>query len=341
MQNNPIKTIFVCEFITGGGLHHSDLPKALAMQGALMRDALLSELSMLAYQISTTVDARLEAPNHCDICREVAAAEDVWQLWEDEISKVDAVWVIAPETDGYLERVTAIALKQNKRVIGCDLKAVRAFSRKFETYQLLERAGIQTIPTYMFRDWQGHAGTAWLAKPNDGAGCEETVCFAQAKDLERWIVKNNKQKTHVIQPFLMGDVASASCVMHQGQAYLLSCNEQHVIVKNNVLHFEGCVVNGLQQYWEAFTKVANGIAQLLPGIAGYVGLDLIVGDSGITVVEVNPRLTTSYVALPEAAGYNIAELIMQLITQQGMQASDAFPLVERNVVKLEMSQHHA
>ena len=58
-----IKKIFVCEFITGGGLCDAALPDALAKEGALMRDALLRDLSELTqFELLTMHDVRLQAP---------------------------------------------------------------------------------------------------------------------------------------------------------------------------------------------------------------------------------------------------------------------------------------
>ncbi len=304
-----------------------------------MRDALLKDLSSLDYQVQTTVDARLTPPIGCRVCREINTQDDVWQVWEEEIQRSEAVWLIAPETDGYLERMTGLAVKHNKKVIGCGLTAIKAFSSKLNTYQLLTQSNITTLPTYSLIDWPKSKGAQWLAKPDDGAGCEETVCFKKAEDLERWLLLNGRHKTHIIQPFIIGDAASISCVMHQGKAQVLSCNAQLIIVENNVLSYLGCIVNGMRQHWLAFEAVANKIARLLPGITGYIGIDLIVSDCGkqLTVVEVNPRLTTSYVALKEATGHNPAELIMHTCTKENY----VWPTITQNEVRLTLSQYHA
>lgn len=338
MQNKPIKKIFVCEFITGGGFNHSDLHQELANQGQLMRDALLHNLSHLPYQVYTTVDARLMLPTNCEIYKIIDADVDVWQVWEEAIEAANAVWLIAPETDGYLEKITALALKHKKIILGCGLNSVIACSLKSVMFQLLKEAGIATLQTCSFSEWQKTMGCKWLAKPDDGAGCEETVCYDNANDLERWLRLNNKLETHVIQPYLAGCPASISCVMHHGQAYMLSCNKQLIEKENNKLRYKGCVVNGMRAYWHAFEMLANKIAQVLPDLAGYVGIDVIVGNADmqqkqITVVEINPRLTTSYVALNEATGLNSAELIVNLLTQQGF----AWPVIAQNEVTLEIS----
>ena len=305
-----------------------------------MRDALLQDLSLLPYQIVTTVDVRLTPPVDYDTCHIVSAKMDVWQVWDDAFREADAVWLIAPETDGYLERMTALALKHEKIIIGCGSTSVSACSSKLACYQLIKQAGIATVDTFSFAEWPKTTNVQWLVKPDKGAGCEETVCFDAVDDLTHWMLQSNRLETHVIQPYIKGEAASISCVMHKGKANVLSCNKQLIDIESNVLIYKGCVVNGMRQYWEAFEMIANKIAQLLPDLAAYVGIDIIVSHADaeqVTVVEINPRLTTSYVALQEATGYNPAELILQSLTQENF----SWPAIMKKEVLLEMSQHHA
>lgn len=336
MQNKPIKTIFVCEFITAGGLNHQMLPQSLLDQGTAMRDALLRDLSDLPYQIITAIDARLTKPIDCHICYAIQAEENAWQKWSEIMNSVDAVWLIAPETDGYLAKLTALALKQNKIIMGCGLSAIEVCSSKLATYQLLKQSGVNTVETYSYVEWQKTDGITWLAKPDDGAGCEQTVCFDEAVNLSQWLLAHKHAETHVIQPYLTGSACSISCVMHQGKAHVFSCNQQLITVKNNVLNYQGCVVNGMRQHWQKFVALANQIAQLLPDLAGYVGIDVIVSDNEkeetITVIEINPRLTTSYIALSEATGYNMAERIINALTN----ADCHWPVMQQNEALLEV-----
>jgi predicted ATP-grasp superfamily ATP-dependent carboligase len=53
---------------------------------------------------------------------------------------------------------------------------------------------------------------------------------------------------------------------------------------------------------------------------GYIGVDLVLGDdasgTGDRVIEINPRLTTSYVGLRAAARCNLVEAMWQLAVGQ-------------------------
>jgi tyramine---L-glutamate ligase len=325
MQNKRIKKIFVCEFITGGGLCAEQLPESLVKEGRLMRDALLKDLSDLPYQVYTTADARLKPPINVASCLVIQPHADIWEIWEKQIKHVDAVWIIAPETDGLLHYLTQMAVRHRKKILGCGLVSVNVTSEKLKTCMALQKAGISTIPTHTFEDWQ-KSDITWLAKPNDGAGCADTVCFDNSDELQDWLLENGRQYTHVIQAFQEGTHASISCVMHKGNAEILSCNTQLVSIENKALRFKGCVINGMKTHWQQFQTIAKKIANAMPDLAGYVGIDVIVRGNEICVVEINPRLTTSYVGLNKATGINLAELIINTLTKPDF----VWPKIKKN-----------
>jgi predicted ATP-grasp superfamily ATP-dependent carboligase len=321
--------LFVCEFITAGGFNHVDLPESLVREGLLMRDALLRDLSALPYEIITTTDARLTKPQFVSESILIHQYDDVWQVWDQQIRSADAVWIIAPETDDLLKKLTELAIKYQKPIFGCGSESIEITSSKYATFQVLQKAGIDTIPTFSIRNWSKSDG-AWIAKPDDGAGCEDTFFFENAQALAHWLGSRHKEDSHVIQPYLAGLAASISCVIYRCKAYILSCNTQLISIDDHQLKFNGCELNGMEAHRVAFESVAMKIAEALPDLAGYVGIDVIVDNEKVIVVEINPRLTTSYVGLDRAIGVNPAELIINVLTENTFQ----WPKLEKNVVSL-------
>jgi predicted ATP-grasp superfamily ATP-dependent carboligase len=57
-------------------------------------------------------------------------------------------------------------------------------------------------------------------------------------------------------------------------------------------------------------------------LLGYAGVDLVLGDaadgSGDYAIEINPRLTTSYIGLRAAAGFNVAEAMVRCATGEAI-----------------------
>lgn len=321
--------VFVCEFITGGGLYNAPLPPSLAREGGVMLEALLADLLQLpGVEVLTTRDPRLP-PLALPV--EVAipqGAEDVWPLWQRCIAEADAVWPIAPESGGLLERLSAMA--QSTMLLGCAPAAVRTAASKRATALHLAAHGIPVAPTLLPTEFKPQPGR-FVAKPDDGVGCEDTRVFDDAAEMQNWL--ESRKATHVIQPWLEGEAASLSMLCRDGHAVLLSCNRQLIELVDGSLHYRGSVLNGMQTHWQAFDAVARQVAHALPGLAGYVGVDVMVNGGDVTVLEINPRLTTSYAGLHRAIGRNPPGLVLDLLYNGRMVDAEQ---LERNVVEVQV-----
>jgi len=348
--------IFVCEFITGGGLYREVLPASLACEGKLMRDALLKDLSEIAHvQVSTTYDNRLATPNNAYKAMAISQADDVWQSWHQCISESDAVWIIAPETGGILAKLTEMAEQQHKKLLGCGLDSIKVAASKYASYQAFTAANIPAIPTYRFSEFKDQPQThcdGWVVKLDDGAGCEDSAYFKDRLKLIAWIETGKRTHSHIIQPYQEGTAASISILCKDGKAWLLSCNSQKINLDTQEdaapFNYAGSSINGMAKHWQAFDVIAQQVAAALPTLAGYVGIDLIVDTSGkhtedpaIYVLEINPRLTTSYVGLREATGVNTAGLILQLFSadldyNQSFTQPFSLPTISRTIVDISL-----
>lgn len=329
--------IFVCEFITGGGLSRDPLPASLAKEGSVMRDALLRDLQQISnLVVVTTHDARLLAPSTA-LSQLVDVTADIWAIWEACILQCDAVWIIAPETDGILLRLTEMVEHHQKILLGCRSSAVKLCTSKAASYQLLKTLPYPTPVTYHWQAWQTLEATqqigTWVCKQDDGVGAEDSACVEGIAALHTFM--QNRQHSHVIQPYVQGQTASVSMLCKQGKAWLLSANLQKTgqITSDTInctqFVYTGSIVNGMVEHWQAFEEVAQQIAHALPDLSGYVGIDLIVSDTAIWVLEINPRLTSSYPALAEAISYNPAQLVIDLICKDDFE----LPTITRKCVE--------
>jgi biotin carboxylase len=57
--------------------------------------------------------------------------------------------------------------------------------------------------------------------------------------------------------------------------------------------------------------LAEKVIESFPGLRGYIGIDLILGKDNISVLDVNARLTTSYIGLRQVAGFNMAKALIE------------------------------
>ena len=308
--------LFVCEFVTGGGLYREPLPASLAREGLLMRDALLRDLAALpGIELLLTCDPRVRLPL-TGATLVIQDSDDAWQVWETAMRQADAVWLIAPESGGQLLHLTTLAERLGKVAISSSAAAVALTSSKYATCRHLLAAGISAVPTYKLDEWPQVAGR-WVIKPDDGAGCEDTVLFDDVQAAQEWL--QGRAATHVIQPLMQGMAASLSVLCKQGSAWLLSCNLQQVMIENGRFIYTGSVLNGAAGHWQRCVDLAARIAQAISGLTGYVGIDVLIEADDLVVLEINPRLTTSYVGLRAALGCNPAQLVLDLIYNERFQ----------------------
>lgn len=323
------KKILVCEFITAGGLAAEVLPESLAREGALMRDALLKDLAELnQYEITTMHDARLIIPA---LAAHSVAVEPAMfkQRFNETIAQVDMVWLIAPEANGTLIELSELCFEAEKLeggavFLGSGFDTMLTGTSKTLCCEALQAANIYTLPVHASEDLLQAAYyeqlqklniRQWVAKPEDGAGCEGVQLFDSLNDLKEWIMQDDRYLHYLAQPYQQGIAASISMLCRNGKAWLLSCNQQHIECDSGQFKLGGVTVNGMLAYWQRFETIARKIAQMLPDALGYIGVDVIVDtvNNKIYVLEINPRLTTSYVGLHEALNANPAKLILDCI----------------------------
>jgi len=117
----------------------------------------------------------------------------------------------------------------------------------------------------------------------------------------------------VAQPWIDGPALSLSLLCDGRGARLLSCNRQHVRVAGGRVTLEAIGVNAVADRNGQLAQLAGRIAAAVPGLWGYVGVDFVLTSQGPVVLEINPRLTTSYCGLRQALGINAAALVLGLL----------------------------
>jgi predicted ATP-grasp superfamily ATP-dependent carboligase len=176
---------------------------------------------------------------------------------------------------------------------------------------VLGRAGIPVIPAYGDESGVPQEVDEIVVKPDDGAGCRDTRLFRNRGELRDW-QQARSNPNWIFQPFVRGDAGSLSMLCCDGRARLLAGNRQKVEIAGGAFRFDGVSVNAIADRDGRLAELASRVARALPGLWGYCGVDFIESLHGPVVVEVNPRLTTSYAGLRSAIGVNPAELVLGL-----------------------------
>lgn len=316
--------LFIYEHITSGALANQTLPISLAQEGDAMLTALVQDLNELP-QLELVIlrDSRLDsitidADNIPPQYYWVNNPEHFSDQWQHCLTEVEAVVIIAPETKGQLIRIQQGILDHHQIYLGCSQQATAICSNKLLCYQHLLTHNIATPITYTALTWRNDfsPSSRLIIKPIDGAGCLDTLLFDNAFGAQCYLKKvpANKIASIIIQPYIQGKAISLSLFINHKKAILLTINEQHINHENKQLIFDSCSVNTISETEfprSVAQKLADNIRDAIPGLWGFVGIDLVLSSSGPIVIEINPRMTTSYVGLKQAINKNPAEFLIK------------------------------
>jgi predicted ATP-grasp superfamily ATP-dependent carboligase len=310
--------ILVHEFASGGGLAGRRVPASLGREGAAMRDALIADLAaMRRHRVVATVDPRfpLRAPPGVEV---VTLPPESAALLDGLIASADAVWLVAPETGGCLERLAARAESMGTTLLGPGAAAIRRASDKAGLPRRLARYGVPHPKTRVLRPGadRGRAarevGYPVVVKPTRGAGCQGVCLARDARELSRAVDmadRANGKGPLLLQRYVPGVAASVSLLADGKRAVALTVNGQWVRASRPFAYRGGTTPLDHPLVPRA-VEAAIGACRALPGLRGYVGVDVVLTDSEAVVIEVNPRLTTSYLGVRAALEGNVAALAL-------------------------------
>jgi predicted ATP-grasp superfamily ATP-dependent carboligase len=309
--------VFVHEFITGGGWPAGELPHGLANEGAAMLWALLADFRAWgAVHTVTTLDSRLDHLSlPADEVVRVAPGQHE-ATFSSLLAQSDAVLIVAPETDGILARLSAMADEAGIPLLGSSPAAVAIAADKAVCYRRFCQAGLPT-PLTRQADFitapqvADEIGYPLVVKPLDGVGCEG-VCLVTGPagliDTLALLRHTTCQETILLQSFVAGTPASVSLLIAEGRALSLSLNGQDIEV-GCPFTYRGGIVPLTHPAAARALKVAQVAVGLVPGLQGYVGVDLVLAQEEALLIEINPRLTTSYIGLRQVLQLNLAQAI--------------------------------
>lgn len=278
-----------------------------------MRRALAREFSRVpGVAVETTLDDRLPAE---------AGPWSSWSVGDgreraivtERAARADFTLCVAPETDGILaERLGWIAAAGGRSLSTLDESLVRIAGDKGLMADWWRARGIRTPPVcriepgsalpddYDSGEWPPYPA---VLKPIDGAGCLETRFVRSSRSARRRRPSSALSTTTMaLQPYIPGEPMSAAYLRGPGTggtARPIGLSSQSIVRRGGWLRYDGGT-----SFVGARSPEAERGAAALPGALGWIGIDLIRDPrTGVdTLLELNPRVTTSIVGYQAALG---------------------------------------
>ncbi len=308
--------ILVHEYVTGGGWPGPRIPNGLATEALALLRALLADLrSWGRFTVVTTRDRRLPTPG-LDADRIVDVDSEVYLETLLELGReCGAALVVAPEGEGALERVSDLLSDAGVALLGSPAAAVAVAADKWECHRRFVRAGLPTPATLCVVPADAAAAAASIGypvvvKPLDGAGCDGVGLAANQAALGGALRQPAllTATSVLVQKYVEGQAASVSLLVAEERSIALSLNSQRVRA-GVPFAYDGGVASLPHPRSEEARELARKAVALVPGLRGYVGVDLVLGRETCWLIEINPRPTTSYVGLRRVIALNMAAAV--------------------------------
>lgn len=283
--------ILVIEYTVG--LKES-VDSRLFPEGFAMLRTMLREFKEAGHEVITTLHRDLDEFDEWletdQIFREAELEEAVDQ-------DPDAVLPIAP--GGKLQDITKRMKEEGIAVLGADEGPIEISRDKWSTYKALE--GKVPQPT----TWEDLPTDLEeiVKKPRVGESCVGMELISPSK-----YTSSGKD---IFQKYVQGTHGSACMLARDGEATVLSINKQRIVRKDGGFEYMGGEIPLSGHPIKECSKIASGAAEKL-NLSGYCGVDFVIGDSPY-FVEINPRLTTSFVGLPPILDENLGEMAVDVL----------------------------
>jgi hypothetical protein len=336
-------TVLVYEFVCGGDAIGKAAPASLLNEGRAMWSAVLEDFARLPGTDVVTLPAAapdFAAPAGVRVLH-VADESGRRDAFLRSARQADYTLLIAPEIDGELQLRALRVRDAGGRLLGPSPEAIAIAADKEALCGVQGRLTAAGIPT----PWSRHraifesarkaarsgadasavrralSGIEYpmpaVVKPRFGAGSQSVYLVRTQAEWNRAAAEARAEGVVgdlVFEPFVPGLAASVACLVGPAGVFPLTPATQELSLDGRFRYLGGRLPLSADLAARA-TALAVRAVGLVPGLAGWVGVDLVLGDTaaGDAVIEINPRLTTSYVGLRALYPVNLAEAMLTVV----------------------------
>jgi len=296
---------------------------ALRAEGGAMRDALAVDLARLPGADVTVLHRAGQEPPRAPRLSGRPLSQDPEPALAALAGRFDAALLIAPEDGGILERLTRVVRRTGCRLLGPGPEAVRLAADKLLTARLLRAHGITTPETSVLR-LDRHTARRLrgrplplVLKPRAGCGCQGISRIARDMEIAPALSRLRRagvQRAALAQESVAGVDASVSLIVFRDGILPLALGLQRLSKKGGFVYRGGSLPYRPPNAPRAIAlavRAAGALAAAAGDLSGFVGVDLVLGREGPVVIEINPRITTSYVGLRHIVQANLGGLILR------------------------------
>ena len=340
-------SVLLFEYISGGGVENPSDFKFLISEGFGMLSSLINDFSLLEYKIHTLIDERIIAQfssTHYEQINSdqmsytrISNTRQVPLELQSLIPKFDYILFIAPEFSNVLHDLIENAenlIEPHQTILSLPSKAISIFSDKLTTESYLSSLGYNA-PTSLIIDLENFSppqpNSEYIIKPIDGVGASETYYLAIQKgdfDITSVIsnlVEKSSNRRFLLQEKINGIPLSVFVSSQNGTITYLTFNSQSIIYQPlpELDHVQQLTyLGGSTPFLEISKNVKDSIQEVASIICsqfqltGFMGIDFLYNlqSNTFSIVDINPRVTTPYVAISQLFrenGFNLLDCLFK------------------------------
>jgi tyramine---L-glutamate ligase len=317
--------VFVYEYLCSAAAANSP-ETSLQTEGWAMLSAIAEDLARCpGVETLTLLDPRLASAIGnwpTAIISYLSRPDTEEQTFRALAAAADFSLIIAPEFDGILEQRCRWVEEEGGHLLGPSSDAVRLTADKLTLACHLQAHNISTPAAIPLPSSLPVNSVRYplVCKPRYGAGSQATFLVQDEEGLARALLQAEVEgwsSEFILQPYVPGLAVSVALLCGAAQWISLPAVQQYLSTDGR-FHYRGGRLP-LAEHWDRRARrLAVRAAQTVKGVHGYFGVDMVLGDtadgSADMVIEINPRLTTSYVGLRELAHFNLAEALLAVAT---------------------------
>lgn len=325
--------LLIVEYVSGGGYANQKLSGSILSEAYGMLQSIISDYKILGNNITTLIDSRLKPfnpPFEADKIVKVSSTEEFFMQFEELAGMLDAVYVIAPESNRILEKLVETIVTSGGISLNCEVDEIKRSSNKISVYETVKRIGLKSPETVILNIHEKLGNIRRIIKeleyplifkPLDGVGCSGLSIVKAEENIEDAVKKVAKVSTDeffVAQNLVKGEAVSVSVISTGVETLPVTLNRQFVKLEppDKQSGYKGGIVPFDHRLKRKALLAAERVVEAMNGLKGYVGVDMVLTREEPIIMEVNPRLTTSYIGLNRAINFNPAEAIVNATLQQ-------------------------
>lgn len=289
------------------------------IEGYAMTRTIIESLSSNAHLIMTILSEKLRDYVELPKVEIIEVKKENYYNTIEKLSKMcDLIIAIAPPNE--LIKLIDIA---ECEYVGPSRDLVKLFSDKYSCITKLQELGFKVPKTMKLRrieDIKRFNNKTHIIKPVDSAGCCGQVVIKSIWEVEKalnYALRYSSRDYVILQEYIEGIPSSISVISNGSDVLLMSLNLQLIHLNNNLEYFGGILP--IRKYVDIAFNLVIDLIRKFRGLKGYFGIDVVLRNDDIYIIEINPRLTTSIVGLYRLVN-DVGELIVNSISKKELSA---------------------